>query len=72
MRTPIHVRVNMRTGQRPTIKTAYTGQPVGELIIGNLVVSAGPKDDTGRLVRVFLTRQQAQELAAQLGVLLAD
>jgi len=73
MVTPLHVRTRARVDS-PAVKPAQLGDQHedGELVIGDLIVTAGPKNDTGRLVRVFLTRKQAQGLAAQLDAMLAE
>jgi len=68
MRTPIHVRTTARSSS-PSVRN---GQATGQVVLGDLIVSAGPKDDAGRLVRVYLTRAEAQGLAASLDALLAE
>jgi hypothetical protein len=66
MRTPIHV---MPTEAGPSARHSLTRAP-GLISVTDLTVSAGPKNDQGRLVRVFLTERQARQLRNELSGLL--
>jgi hypothetical protein len=74
MRTPIHVRTTARASAPSARRVGSDpgGYTSRELVLGDLIITAGPKNETGRLVRVYLTERQAQELAADLAALLAE
>lgn len=63
MRTPIHVMPIEPTD--PHVQR-QPGNP-SAIMLRDLIVSAGPRDDVGRLVRVILTERQAQALCIELG-----
>jgi hypothetical protein len=60
MRTPVHI---MPTEQGPSVRRDAKGW----VLVRDLIVSAGPKEDQGRLARLMLSDREARQLCIGLG-----